>query len=199
MIPLSWAPSRPAAPQTPNSEGRHTGARPCRRPSFHFQQMDAPRPQRNRVHIDVWVPYDQAETCIAVAIAAGGRLVTDAHAPSHWVLAGPDGNEACVGTADWTGPEPARRQASTIGQQSAPASTGARLFSQAAVRGCGCPPTLLRVRRARRNDVCSARTGRTTSPASQRVKVTLLSFRAPQLEPVTWTYTLLMLPPQSTQ
>ncbi|MCC9309005.1 hypothetical protein LN042_18260 [Kitasatospora sp. RB6PN24] len=31
--------------------------------------------------------------------AAGGRLVTDAHAPSHWVLADPEGNEACVGTA----------------------------------------------------------------------------------------------------
>jgi 4a-hydroxytetrahydrobiopterin dehydratase len=23
--------------------------------------MDAPRPQRNRIHIDVWVPHDQAE------------------------------------------------------------------------------------------------------------------------------------------
>lgn len=76
---------------------------------FYFQQMDAPRPQRNRVHVDVWVPYDQAEARIAEAIAAGGRLVTDAHAPSHWVLADPEGNEACVGAAGWTGPEPARR------------------------------------------------------------------------------------------
>ncbi|MGW3495325.1 VOC family protein [Streptomyces sp. NPDC001020] len=76
---------------------------------FYFQQMDAPRPQRNRVHIDVWVPYDQAEARIADAIAAGGRLVSDAHAPSHWVLADPEGNEACVGVAGWTGPEPARR------------------------------------------------------------------------------------------
>jgi len=25
---------------------------------FWFQQMDAPRPQRNRIHIDVWVPPD---------------------------------------------------------------------------------------------------------------------------------------------
>ncbi|WP_449341521.1 VOC family protein [Streptomyces canarius] len=23
---------------------------------FYFQRMDAPRPQRNRVHVDVWVP-----------------------------------------------------------------------------------------------------------------------------------------------
>ncbi|MFD9029707.1 VOC family protein [Streptomyces sp. NPDC059567] len=70
---------------------------------FYFQRMDAPRPQRNRVHVDVWVPYDLAEKRIAAAIAAGGRLVTDAHAPSHWVLADPEGNEACVGAAGWTG------------------------------------------------------------------------------------------------
>ncbi|SCF74756.1 VOC family protein [Streptomyces sp. Ncost-T10-10d] len=72
---------------------------------FYFQQMDAPRPQRNRVHVDVWVPYDQAEARIAAALAAGGRLVNDADAPSNWVLADPEGNEACVGVAG--PPEPA--------------------------------------------------------------------------------------------
>lgn len=77
--------------------------------AFYFQQMDAPRPQRNRVHVDVWVPYDEAHGRIAAAIAAGGRLVTDAYAPSHWVLADPEGNEACVGTAGWVGPEPSRQ------------------------------------------------------------------------------------------
>ncbi|MFE2378698.1 VOC family protein [Streptomyces sp. NPDC059398] len=66
---------------------------------FYFQQMDAPRPQRNRVHIDVWVPYDQAEARIGAALAVGGRLVNDADAPSNWVLADPEGNEACVGVA----------------------------------------------------------------------------------------------------
>jgi 4a-hydroxytetrahydrobiopterin dehydratase len=69
-----------------------------RGPSFWFQQMDAPRPQRNRIHIDVWVPPDQGEARVAAAIAAGGRLVTDEHAPSWWVLADPEGNEACVAT-----------------------------------------------------------------------------------------------------
>ena len=73
----------------------------CRGPSFWFQQMDAPRPQRNRVHVDVWVPHDQAEARVAAAIAAGGRLVSDRHAPSWWVLADPEGNEACIGT--WQG------------------------------------------------------------------------------------------------
>ncbi|RCH64530.1 Pterin-4-alpha-carbinolamine dehydratase [Streptomyces sp. SDr-06] len=71
---------------------------------FYFQQMDAPRPQRNRVHVDVWVPYDQAEARIAAALAAGGRLVNDADAPANWVLADPEGNEACVGVAGT--PEP---------------------------------------------------------------------------------------------
>ncbi|MFI6765109.1 VOC family protein [Streptomyces sp. NPDC050355] len=73
---------------------------------FYFQQMDAPRPQRNRVHVDVWVPHDQAEARMAAALAAGGRLVNDADAPSNWVLADPEGNEACVGVAGWPGPDP---------------------------------------------------------------------------------------------
>jgi 4a-hydroxytetrahydrobiopterin dehydratase len=72
-----------------------------RGPSIWFQQMDIPRPRRNRIHIDVWVPHDRAEARVAEAIAAGGRLVTDTHAPSWWVLADAEGNEACIGT--WLG------------------------------------------------------------------------------------------------
>ncbi len=66
--------------------------------SFWFQQMDAPRPQRNRIHIDVWVPHDQAEARIAAAIAAGGHLVSDEHAPAWWTLADAEGNEVDVAT-----------------------------------------------------------------------------------------------------
>ncbi|MDQ3515141.1 MAG: 4a-hydroxytetrahydrobiopterin dehydratase [Chloroflexota bacterium] len=72
-----------------------------RGPSVWFQQMDAPRPQRNRVHIDISVPHDQARARIAATIAAGGRLVTDRYAPSWWVLADAEGNEARVAT--WMG------------------------------------------------------------------------------------------------
>jgi 4a-hydroxytetrahydrobiopterin dehydratase len=66
--------------------------------SFWFQPMDAPRPQRNRVHIDVWVPHDQAEARVAAALAAGGRLVSDEHAPEWWTLADAEGNEVDVAT-----------------------------------------------------------------------------------------------------
>lgn len=70
-------------------------------PGYWFQQMDEPRPQRNRIHVDVTVPHDQAAARVAAALAAGGHLVSDAHAPAFWVLADAEGNEACVcpGTA----------------------------------------------------------------------------------------------------
>ncbi len=67
-------------------------------PAFWFQQMDAPRPQRNRLHIDVTVPHDVAQVRVATAIAAAGRLVSGIRAPSFWVLADAEGNEACVCT-----------------------------------------------------------------------------------------------------
>jgi 4a-hydroxytetrahydrobiopterin dehydratase len=67
-------------------------------PAFWFQQMDAPRPQRNRIHIDVIVPHDVAEQRIADALAAGGTLVTAEWAKAFWVLADPEGNEACICT-----------------------------------------------------------------------------------------------------
>ena len=67
-------------------------------PAIWFQQMDGPRPQRNRVHLDVTVSPEVAEERVAAAIAAGGTLVSDAHARSWWVLADPEGNEACVCT-----------------------------------------------------------------------------------------------------
>ena len=63
--------------------------------------MDAPRPQRNRLHVDVSVPHDEARARLEAALAAGGRLVTDDSAPAYWVLADPEGNEVCIST--WQG------------------------------------------------------------------------------------------------
>lgn len=68
-------------------------------PPFWFQQMDAPRPQRNRIHIDVYVPHDQAEARVAAALAAGGHVVSDENAPGWWTLADAEGNE--VDVASW--------------------------------------------------------------------------------------------------
>lgn len=70
-------------------------------PGYWFQQMDEPRPQRNRIHLDVVVPHDQAEARVAAALAAGGHLVSDTRAPAFWVLADVEGNEACICT--WQG------------------------------------------------------------------------------------------------
>src|SRR5689334_206364 len=72
-----------------------------RGPGVGFQVMEVARPQRNRVHLDVAVPHDQAEARVAAALAAGGRLVSAADAPKWWVLADAEGNEACVAT--WRG------------------------------------------------------------------------------------------------
>jgi 4a-hydroxytetrahydrobiopterin dehydratase len=67
-------------------------------PTIWFQQMDEPRPQRNRIHFDVVVPDDETGHRIQAALAAGGRLVSDSEAPAFWVLADSEGNEACVCT-----------------------------------------------------------------------------------------------------
>ncbi|MCW2733654.1 MAG: 4a-hydroxytetrahydrobiopterin dehydratase [Mycobacterium sp.] len=75
---------------------------PLRRgPAIWFQQMDAPRPQRNRIHLDVDVAPEQAMPRIDAALAAGGTLLSDDAAPAFWVLADPEGNEVCVCT--WQG------------------------------------------------------------------------------------------------
>ncbi|WP_328354185.1 4a-hydroxytetrahydrobiopterin dehydratase [Mycobacterium sp. NBC_00419] len=72
-----------------------------RGPAIWFQQMDAPRPQRNRIHLDVDVAHDVALGRIDAALAAGGELVSDAAAPAFWVLADREGNEVCICT--WQG------------------------------------------------------------------------------------------------
>lgn len=67
-------------------------------PVVWFQQMDAPRPHRNRIHFDVTVPHDEAEARVAATLEAGGILVSDARARAFWVLADAEGNEVCVCT-----------------------------------------------------------------------------------------------------
>jgi 4a-hydroxytetrahydrobiopterin dehydratase len=70
-----------------------------------FQQMDEPRTQRNRVHFDVVVGHDVAQSRIAATLAAGGTLVSDLEAPAFWIMADVEGNEVCICT--WQGREAA--------------------------------------------------------------------------------------------
>jgi 4a-hydroxytetrahydrobiopterin dehydratase len=70
-------------------------------PAIWFQQMNVPRPQRNRIHLDVSVPHDEAHHRIDAALAAGGVVVSKASAPAFWVLADAEGNEVCIST--WQG------------------------------------------------------------------------------------------------
>jgi 4a-hydroxytetrahydrobiopterin dehydratase len=67
-------------------------------PNFWFQQMDAARGGRNRIHIDLYVPADQAQARITAALAAGGTVLHD-YGPQWWTLADPEGNE--VDIAPW--------------------------------------------------------------------------------------------------
>ena len=72
-----------------------------RLPTMWFQATTAHDEPRQRFHLDVHVPHDVAEQRRAAALAAGGTLVSDAAAPSFWVLADVEGNKACICT--WQG------------------------------------------------------------------------------------------------
>ena len=67
-------------------------------PAIWFQQMDRPRTQRNRLHLDLTVPHEEADARVHAALAAGGVLVSDAAARSFWILADVEGNEICICT-----------------------------------------------------------------------------------------------------
>ena len=67
-------------------------------PAMWFQDTDEHEEPRQRYHLDVWLPPEQVQPRIDASLAAGGTLVSDAEAPSFWVLADPDGNKACLCT-----------------------------------------------------------------------------------------------------
>lgn len=67
-------------------------------PTVWFQDMDEPRPQRNRIHFDLTVAHDEADERVAAALNAGGVLLSDDEARAFWILAAAQGNEVCVCT-----------------------------------------------------------------------------------------------------
>jgi 4a-hydroxytetrahydrobiopterin dehydratase len=66
-------------------------------PLIWFQESGTEE-RRQRWHLDIWVDPSQVADLISAAEQAGGRLVTDEHAPSFWVLADPEGNKICLCT-----------------------------------------------------------------------------------------------------
>ncbi len=66
-------------------------------PFVWFQESGAEEP-RQRWHLDVWVDPAHVQARIDAALAAGGELVSDAEAPSFWILADPEGNKVCLCT-----------------------------------------------------------------------------------------------------
>jgi 4a-hydroxytetrahydrobiopterin dehydratase len=71
--------------------------------SLWFQDTDSDDEARQRFHLDVTVPPDQAAARIEAALAAGGTLVSNDRAPAFTVLEDPEGNRVCVCT--WQGRE----------------------------------------------------------------------------------------------
>ncbi len=67
-------------------------------PGLWFETVAEPGGGRPRMHVAVWVPFDQAQARLDAAIQAGGRLIFDEYAPRWWTLADPEGNEADVAT-----------------------------------------------------------------------------------------------------
>lgn len=64
-----------------------------------MQEIDSSKSLRHAMHIDVSLPKEQIQQRLAAALAAGGRIVDDSHAPSHWTLADHAGNRVCI--AGW--------------------------------------------------------------------------------------------------
>jgi 4a-hydroxytetrahydrobiopterin dehydratase len=64
-----------------------------------MQELDPRKPLRHAMHVDVSLAREMAESRVAAALAAGGRIVDESEAPRNWILADPAGNRVCV--ASW--------------------------------------------------------------------------------------------------
>lgn len=69
-----------------------------RLPRVWFQRSDGTRTDRNRIHLDIYVPIPLAQDRVLHVLDAGGTLITDEFAPRWWVIADADGNEVCICT-----------------------------------------------------------------------------------------------------
>ncbi|MGW6200708.1 VOC family protein [Kribbella sp. NPDC055110] len=63
-------------------------------PVLFFQQLEEPRPQRNRIRFELAVPEDAVTNRVEAALSAGGHLMAE----KPYLVADPEGNEVLVGT-----------------------------------------------------------------------------------------------------
>lgn len=61
-----------------------------------MQELDAAKPLRHAMHIDVSVAREHAGARMQAAVAAGGRIVDESEAPSAWILSDRAGNKVCI-------------------------------------------------------------------------------------------------------
>jgi 4a-hydroxytetrahydrobiopterin dehydratase len=61
-----------------------------------MQELDEAKPLLHAMHLDVSVARELVMTRLNAALAAGGRVVDESHAPSHWTLADRAGNRVCI-------------------------------------------------------------------------------------------------------
>jgi 4a-hydroxytetrahydrobiopterin dehydratase len=61
-----------------------------------MQELNADKPLRHAMHVDVSVARQHVEARVAAALAAGGRIVDEADAPAGWILADRAGNRVCI-------------------------------------------------------------------------------------------------------
>ena len=61
-----------------------------------MQELDPAKPLRHAMHVDVSVAREHAEARLTAAVAAGGVVVDDSHAPASWILADRSGNKVCI-------------------------------------------------------------------------------------------------------
>ncbi len=61
-----------------------------------MQEIAPEKALRHAMHIDVSVAREQVPERLAAALAAGGRIVDESHAPKHWTLSDRAGNRVCI-------------------------------------------------------------------------------------------------------
>lgn len=72
-----------------------------------MQELDEAKPLRHAMHLDVSVAREHVMARLKAALSAGGRIVDESHAPSHWTLADRAGNRVCIcGWPDGASQEP---------------------------------------------------------------------------------------------